>query len=70
MHLNVSKTFASNLARPNKIATAEAVRLIHDCDTLAMGGFVCIGFAEGIAVALKERFLATQAETGAVRRAT
>ena len=44
--------------------------MIHDGYPVAMGGFVCIGFAEGIAVALKERFLATQAETGAVRRAT
>jgi propionate CoA-transferase len=53
-------------ARPDKISTAaEAVRLIHDGDTVATGGFVGIGFAEGIAVALEERFLATRAETGA-----
>jgi propionate CoA-transferase len=52
--------------RRNKIATAaEAVRLIHDGDTLATGGFVGIGFAEEIAVALEARFLATQAESGA-----
>jgi propionate CoA-transferase len=52
--------------RRNKIATAaEAVRLIHDGDTIATGGFVGIGFAEEIAIALEARFLATQAETGA-----
>ena len=65
MHLNSAKVGASNPARPNKIVSAaEAVRLIHDGDTVATGGFVGIGFAEGIAVALEERFLATQAETG------
>ena len=52
-------------ARPDKIVTAaEAVRLIHDGDTVATGGFVGIGFAEGIAVALEERFLATREKTG------
>jgi propionate CoA-transferase len=59
--------------RRNKIATAaEAVRLIHDGDTVATGGFVGIGFAEEIAVALEARFLATQADggTGAPRDLT
>jgi propionate CoA-transferase len=46
------------------VSAAEAVRLIHDGDTVATGGFVGIGFAEGIAVALEQRFLATEAETG------
>ena len=65
MHLNSTKVGASNPARPNKIVSAaEAVRLIHDGDTVATSGFVGIGFAEGVAVALEERFLATQAETG------
>lgn len=41
--------------RRNKIVSAvEAVRLIHDGDTVATGGFVNIGFAEAIAVALFE----------------
>jgi propionate CoA-transferase len=65
MHLNSPKVGASSPARPNKIVSAaEAVRLIHDGDTVATGGFVGIGFAEGIAVALEARFLAAQAETG------
>jgi propionate CoA-transferase len=51
--------------RRNKIVSAaEAVRLIHDGDTVATGGFVGIGFAEEVAMALEARFLATQAETG------
>ena len=51
--------------RRNKVVTAqEAVRLIHDGDTVATSGFVGIGFAEEIAVALESRFLATQLETG------
>jgi propionate CoA-transferase len=41
-----------------KIVTAEeAVRLIRDGDTVATGGFVGIGFAEDIAVALEAQYL-------------
>lgn len=44
--------------RSGKIVTArEAVQLIGDGDTVATGGFVGIGFAENIAIALAELFL-------------
>ncbi len=39
------------------VTAADAVRLVRDNDTLATGGFVGIGFAEEIAIALEERFL-------------
>jgi propionate CoA-transferase len=41
------------------VSAAEAVRLIRDGDTVATGGFVGIGFAEEIAIALEERYLST-----------
>lgn len=50
--------------RNKQVSAAEAVRLIHDGDTVCTGGFVGIGFAEAIAVALEQRFLATRQETG------
>ena len=39
------------------VSAREAVALIRDGDTLATGGFVGIGFAENIAVALEERYV-------------
>jgi propionate CoA-transferase len=51
----------------NKVVSAqEAVRLIRDGDTVATDGFVGIGFAEEIAIALAQRFR----ETGAPRDLT
>ncbi len=46
-----------------KVVTArEAVRLIRDGDTVATGGFVGIGFAEEIAIALEELYLAREVD--------
>ncbi|NJL35111.1 MAG: acyl CoA:acetate/3-ketoacid CoA transferase, partial [Chloroflexaceae bacterium] len=53
--------------RRNKvIALDEAVRVILDNDTIATSGFVGVGFAESLAVALEERFL----QTGSPRNLT
>lgn len=39
------------------VSARDAVRLIKDGDTVATGGFVGIGFAENIAIALEQRFV-------------
>ncbi len=44
------------------VSPADAVKLIRDGDTLATGGFVGIGFAEEIAIAIEKRFLETTDE--------
>jgi propionate CoA-transferase len=50
-------------AEKGKIVSAqEAVRLIRHGDTVATGGFVGIGFAEEIALALEEHFLTCESE--------
>jgi propionate CoA-transferase len=47
-------------AHSGKVVPArDAVRLIRDGDTVATGGFIGTGFAEGVAVALEELFLDT-----------
>ncbi len=64
MHTQLSE-HAHHGARRNKVVSAaEAVRLVHDGDTVATGGFVGIGFAEEIAIALEQRFLETQQSSG------
>jgi propionate CoA-transferase len=44
------------------VAAAEAVRLIRDGDTIATGGFVGIGFAEEVALALEEFYLSSEGD--------
>ncbi|MCM5679749.1 malonate decarboxylase subunit alpha [Schlegelella sp. S2-27] len=46
-------------AQGKVVSAADAVRLIADGDTVATGGFVGIGFAENLAVALEQRFIET-----------
>ncbi len=51
------------LSEKGKVVTAqEAVRLIRDGDTVATGGFVGIGFAEEIAVALEALYLESETD--------
>ena len=64
MHTHFNDQHATGARRNKVVSAAEAVRLIHDGDTVATGGFVGIGFAEAIAVALEARFVHTQEETG------
>ncbi len=44
-------------SRGKLVSALDAVRLVRDGDTVATGGFVGIGFAEAIAVALEEFYL-------------
>jgi propionate CoA-transferase len=64
MHSVLNASAPQGAPRNKVVSAAEAVRLIHDGDTVATGGFVGIGFAETIAVALERRFLESQEETG------
>jgi acyl CoA:acetate/3-ketoacid CoA transferase alpha subunit len=51
--------------RNKVISAAEAARLVRDGDTVATGGFVGIGFAENVAVALEQRFLGADSQSAA-----
>lgn len=51
--------YLRNSEKGKIVTAAEAVRLIRDGDTVATGGFVGIGFAEEIAVALEQCYLAS-----------
>jgi propionate CoA-transferase len=48
---------ARTVERGKIVSAREAVRLIRSGNTIATSGFVGIGFAEAVAVALEERFL-------------
>jgi propionate CoA-transferase len=61
MHTNFNEHAAQGGRRNKIVSAAEAVRLIHDGDTVATGGFVGIGFAEEVAIALEQRFLGSGA---------
>ena len=62
MHRHEQPPGATHASNTGKIVSPkDAVRLIRSGDTIATGGFVGIGFPEGIAVALEELFLESQA---------
>ena len=61
MHSLFQDTAPQGAYRNKLVSAAEAVRLIHDGDTVATGGFVGIGFAESVAVALDSSILAFSA---------
>ena len=63
-HSNAHARMAALAERGKVVSAADAVRLVHDGDMLATGGFVGIGFPENLAVALEKRFV----ETGTPRR--
>lgn len=60
MHTQFNDLHANGARRNKVVSAAEAVRLIHNDDTVATGGFVGIGFAEEIAMALEARFEQTR----------
>ena len=64
MHPASAHPLLQSLQTPERgkiVSAEEAVRLIRDNDTIATGGFVGIGFAEEVAIALENLFLSNQA---------
>jgi len=51
--------FAGERRKSKLMSVAEAIGLVKDGDTVVTDGFCGAGFAEDLAIALKERFLAT-----------
>ena len=64
MHTRLEDLKSTGARRNKVVSAAEAVRLIHDGDTVATGGFIGIGFAEEVAVAIEAQFLQSQADGG------
>src|SRR6478752_7567809 len=57
MPVHPALPFLKSAEKGKIVSAVEAVRLIQDGDTVATGGFVGIGFAEEIAIALEELFV-------------
>ncbi len=57
-HSNAADRMAALRRSGKGVSAADAVRLVADGDTVATSGFVGIGFAENLALALEQRFLA------------
>ncbi|MFH1434451.1 MAG: acyl CoA:acetate/3-ketoacid CoA transferase [Pseudomonadota bacterium] len=55
----IQDDLAARMKRGKVVTVEEAVNVIRDGDTVAAGGFVGIGFAEEVAMALEKRFLDT-----------
>ena len=62
MNQHPALPYLRNSEKGKVVTAAEAVLLIRDGDTVATGGFVGIGFAEEIAIALEELYLANEGE--------
>src|SRR5580704_2308808 len=62
MPLHPALPYLRSSEKGKVVSAAEAVRLIRDGDTVATGGFVGIGFAEEIALALEELYLANEGD--------
>ena len=58
-HPMIDPIVATRMQKGKVVTAEEAVDLIRDGDTVVTAGFVGAGFAEEIAIALKERFLRT-----------
>src|SRR5208283_3475099 len=62
MALHPALPYLRSAEKGKVVSAAEAVRLIRDGDAVATGGFVGIGFAEEIAIALEELYLSNENE--------
>jgi len=58
-HLMLDPLTAMKMKKGKVVTAEEAIELIRDGDTIVTAGFVGVGFAEELAITLKERFLKT-----------